>query len=94
MFKCLDMSKIHFVEGDTDSMYWAVSGSKTKTTNKDLNMLLKIILSIMRIFTSIHHQISIPLISLIQHLTALTAKLTQALPAMTRPLVAIVKWKE
>jgi hypothetical protein len=24
--KCLDMDKIHFVEGDTDSMYLAVAG--------------------------------------------------------------------
>jgi hypothetical protein len=30
MNKCLDMSKIHFVEGDTDSMYWAVAGKITK----------------------------------------------------------------
>jgi hypothetical protein len=27
MFKCLDMERIHFIEGDTDSMYWAVSGN-------------------------------------------------------------------
>jgi hypothetical protein len=27
MYKCLDMDKIHFVEGDTDSMYWAIAGS-------------------------------------------------------------------
>jgi hypothetical protein len=26
MHKCLDMSKIHFIEGDTDSSYWAISG--------------------------------------------------------------------
>ncbi|KAA6356483.1 MAG: hypothetical protein EZS28_047990 [Streblomastix strix] len=26
MHKCLDMDKLHFVEGDTDSAYWAVSG--------------------------------------------------------------------
>ena len=26
MNKCLDMNKIHFVEGDTDSQYWAVAG--------------------------------------------------------------------
>jgi hypothetical protein len=28
VYKCLDMSRICFVEGDTDSMYWAVSGCK------------------------------------------------------------------
>ena len=27
MEKCLDMNKIHFVEGDTDSMYWAIAGN-------------------------------------------------------------------
>jgi hypothetical protein len=27
MYKCLDMNRIHFCEGDTDSMYWAVVGS-------------------------------------------------------------------
>jgi hypothetical protein len=27
MYKCLDMDKIHFIEGDTDSAYWAISGS-------------------------------------------------------------------
>ena len=26
MYKCLDMDKIHFIEGDTDSMYWAIAG--------------------------------------------------------------------
>jgi hypothetical protein len=26
MYKCLDMTRIHFIEGDTDSMYWAVAG--------------------------------------------------------------------
>jgi hypothetical protein len=26
MYKCLDMSRIHFIEGDTDSAYWAVAG--------------------------------------------------------------------
>ncbi|KAA6403679.1 MAG: hypothetical protein EZS28_000792 [Streblomastix strix] len=28
MYKCLDMTKIHFVEGDTDSAYWAISGKQ------------------------------------------------------------------
>jgi hypothetical protein len=27
MYKCLDMEKIHFIQGDTDSAYWAVAGS-------------------------------------------------------------------
>jgi hypothetical protein len=27
MYKCLDMNKLHFIEGDTDSAYWAVAGN-------------------------------------------------------------------
>ena len=27
MHKCLDMNRIHFIEGDTDSAYWAVAGN-------------------------------------------------------------------
>ncbi len=27
MYKCLDMEKLHFIEGDTDSAYWAVAGN-------------------------------------------------------------------
>jgi len=26
MYRCLDMHRLHFIEGDTDSMYWAVAG--------------------------------------------------------------------
>jgi hypothetical protein len=26
MYKCLDMNKIHYIEGDTDSGYWGVAG--------------------------------------------------------------------
>ena len=26
MFKCMDTNRLHFIEGDTDSMYWAVAG--------------------------------------------------------------------
>ncbi|KAA6360371.1 MAG: hypothetical protein EZS28_044102 [Streblomastix strix] len=26
MYKCFDMDRLHFIEGDTDSAYWAVSG--------------------------------------------------------------------
>jgi hypothetical protein len=26
MYRCLDMSRIHFIEGDTDSSYWAIAG--------------------------------------------------------------------
>ena len=26
MYRCLDMDRIHFIEGDTDSAYWAIAG--------------------------------------------------------------------
>jgi hypothetical protein len=30
MYKCLDMTVLHFIEGDTDSQAWAVAGSPDK----------------------------------------------------------------
>ncbi|KAA6381657.1 MAG: hypothetical protein EZS28_022816 [Streblomastix strix] len=36
MYKCFDMDRLHFIEGDTDSAYWAVSGkdfSESTTIN-------------------------------------------------------------
>jgi hypothetical protein len=41
MYKCLDMSKIHFVEGDTDSMYWSVSGSEDDTYEQGFEHVIK-----------------------------------------------------
>ncbi|KAA6317790.1 MAG: hypothetical protein EZS28_055039, partial [Streblomastix strix] len=35
MYKCLDMTKIHFVEGDTDSAYWAISGRQIILNNSN-----------------------------------------------------------
>ena len=35
MEKAFDMSRIHYVEGDTDSMYWAISGSSFQDVIKD-----------------------------------------------------------
>jgi hypothetical protein len=29
MFRCLDMDRMHYIEGDTDSLYWVVSGKIT-----------------------------------------------------------------
>ena len=28
MYKCMDTERFHFIEGDTDSMYWAISGDE------------------------------------------------------------------
>jgi hypothetical protein len=41
MYKCLDMSKIDFVEGDTDSMYWAVSGSEDENYEQGFKHVIK-----------------------------------------------------
>jgi hypothetical protein len=30
MYKCLNMNRVHFIEGDTDSSYWAISGNPDK----------------------------------------------------------------
>ncbi|KAA6327217.1 MAG: hypothetical protein EZS28_053842, partial [Streblomastix strix] len=41
MHKCLDMTKLHFVEGDTDSAYWAVSGSADAGHQQQFNYVIK-----------------------------------------------------
>jgi hypothetical protein len=34
MYKCMDMNKIHFIYGDTDSMYYAISGCEKENYNQ------------------------------------------------------------
>ena len=41
MERCLDMNKIHFVEGDTDSMYWAISGDKNRDETQYFDAVIK-----------------------------------------------------
>ncbi|KAA6387444.1 MAG: hypothetical protein EZS28_017029 [Streblomastix strix] len=41
MYKAFDMSKLHFVEGDTDSAYWAVSGSTEARYQQQFNYVIK-----------------------------------------------------
>jgi hypothetical protein len=41
MYKCLDMSKIHFVEGDTDSAYWAIAGNPNESYKQGFNYVIK-----------------------------------------------------
>jgi hypothetical protein len=41
MYRCLDMSKIHFSEGDTDSSYWAISGDPTKGIHQGFRYVVK-----------------------------------------------------
>jgi hypothetical protein len=69
MYKCLDMSKIHFVEGDTDSMYWAVSGSEDDIYEQGFKHVIKKSHFIMTIFTSIHLPVFILVITVILLLT-------------------------
>jgi hypothetical protein len=40
MYKCLDITRIHFVEGDTDSMYWAVAGDITESNTQGFKHVL------------------------------------------------------
>ena len=41
MERCLDMNKIHFVEGDTDSMYWAISGDASRDETQYFDAVIK-----------------------------------------------------
>jgi hypothetical protein len=37
MYRCLDMSRVHFIEGDTDSSYWAIAGSAAQDVHQEFN---------------------------------------------------------
>lgn len=41
MYRCLDMDRIHFIEGDTDSMYWAVAGNPDKDFHQRFDYVIK-----------------------------------------------------
>jgi hypothetical protein len=41
MFRCLDMDKLHFVEGDTDSVYFAVSGNPNEDYKQKFQYVIK-----------------------------------------------------
>jgi hypothetical protein len=41
MYKCLDMNRMHFIEGDTDSMYWAVSGNPEEDYQQGFKYVIK-----------------------------------------------------
>jgi len=41
IYKCVDTEKIHFIEGDTDSMYWAVCGNPDKPYTQGFEYCLK-----------------------------------------------------
>ena len=39
--RCLDMDKLHFIEGDTDSMYYAVAGNPNEPPTQLFNNIIK-----------------------------------------------------
>jgi hypothetical protein len=41
MYKCLDMNKIHFIEGDTDSSYWAISGNPSDDCHQQFKYVIR-----------------------------------------------------
>jgi hypothetical protein len=41
MYKCLDMTRLHFVEGDIDSMCWAVAGSENENYEQQFKHVIK-----------------------------------------------------
>ena len=41
MYKCLDMDRMHYVEGDTDSMYWAVAGNPEDDYHQRFNHVIR-----------------------------------------------------
>ncbi len=41
MYKCLDMDRIHFIEGDTDSAYWAIAGDPTDSNEQGFKHVIK-----------------------------------------------------
>ncbi|KAA6366404.1 MAG: hypothetical protein EZS28_038069 [Streblomastix strix] len=40
MYKCLDINRIHFIEGDTDSAYWAISGNVNEDFTQQFNAVI------------------------------------------------------
>jgi hypothetical protein len=41
MYRCLDMNKMHFIEGDTDSAYWAIAGDPNKDYHQRFEAVIK-----------------------------------------------------
>jgi hypothetical protein len=41
MYKCIDMRKVHFIEGDTDSLYYAISGDPEKYCHQGFEYVIK-----------------------------------------------------
>jgi hypothetical protein len=41
MYKCLDITRLHFVEGNIDSMYWFVSGPESDINEQQFKYFMK-----------------------------------------------------
>jgi hypothetical protein len=41
IYKCIDLSKIHFIEGDTDSLYYAISGNANEDCHQGFKHVIK-----------------------------------------------------
>jgi hypothetical protein len=41
IYKCIDLSKIHFIEGDTDSLYYAISGNPDEDCHQGFKHVIK-----------------------------------------------------
>jgi hypothetical protein len=41
LYKCIDTNKIHFIEGDTDSMYWAVAGNPNEDYRQGFKYVIR-----------------------------------------------------
>jgi hypothetical protein len=41
MYKCIDMDKVHFIEGDTDSMYFAIAGDPDEPNTQQFKHVVK-----------------------------------------------------
>jgi hypothetical protein len=41
MYKCIDMRKVHFIEGDIDSLYYAISGDRGKDCHQGFEHVIK-----------------------------------------------------
>lgn len=41
MYRCLDMERIHYIEGDTDSAYWAIAGDPNNDYHQRFDHVIK-----------------------------------------------------
>jgi DNA polymerase elongation subunit (family B) len=40
MYKCIDMRKVHFIEGDTDTLYYTIPGDREKDCHQRFKLKL------------------------------------------------------